>query len=221
MQLTHLVKSVWKKYSLLRTYENDFVRHLKLSGLGIDLGAKSRDAKYYEYLNMDYVSRMEFVDYFHSGDGVIKIDLENDFPIEDDKYDFVLSFNVTEHIYNYDKFISESIRILKEGGTIHGFVPFMVRFHPDPNDYFRFTGQALEKMLENTGIEHVIIKPIAYGPFKVAFSQIGHVIRIRVLRFILYMTGILMDKLFSIVSSGSKNYAMAYYFSGVKCRRIK
>lgn len=216
MRLGHLFRSVWKKYSLLRAYENDFVQCLRLSGKGIDLGAKSKNAKYYEYMDLSCVEHMDFVDFFHNSEGVIRMNLEQPFPIEGETYDFILSFNVMEHIYNYENLMAESCRILRKGGSIHGIVPLMWHFHPDPNDYFRFTGQALERILHDHGLERILIKPIAYGPFKVAASQVGHVVRLRLLRFVLYSLGIFMDRLFSHISSGAENYAMAYYFSGIK-----
>lgn len=213
MRLRHLVRNVWKNYSLLRAYENDLVSTLTLSGRGIDLGAKSKDAKYYEFMDMTNVRQMDFVDFFHSGNGVIQVDLEKPFPIEDGLYDFVLMFNVMEHIYDYQNLIAESRRILSDTGVIHGIVPLMWHFHADPNDYFRFTWQALERILQNNGFGQPTIKPIACGPFKVAASQVGHVVRLRPLRLMLYMAGISVDKVFSRISSGAENFAMAYYFS--------
>lgn len=216
MQIGHLVRSVWSNYSLLRAYENEFVKSLRLSGSGIDLGAKSRDAKYYEFINLDNVDQMEFVDYFHAGDGVIKMDIEKTFPITDEQYDFVLSFNVMEHIFDHRNMISETARILKRGGAVHGIVPLMWHYHPDPNDYFRFTGQALERLLQEYGFENIVIKPLACGPFKVAASQVGNVARIRLLRLMIYLAGVALDRVLSLASTGGENYAMAYYFSGVR-----
>lgn len=216
MHFGHLVRSIWKKYSLLRAYENDFVKNLNLSGEGIDLGAKSKDAKYYEYLDLTQVEHMDFVDYFHAGDGVIQMDLENPFPLHDEKYDFVLLFNVMEHIFDYENLLSEARRILRKEGAIYGLVPMMWHFHPDPNDYFRFTEQALKRILEEAGMDNIVVRPIAYGPFKVAASQVGHAIKFRVVKLPIYVLGIVMDKIFSMVSSGTHKYALAYYFSGVK-----
>jgi SAM-dependent methyltransferase len=214
MHPSHLITSVWKRYSLLRAYENEFVRNLRLSGLGIDLGAKSKDAKYYEYMDLGGVQRLDFVDLFSDGDGIVKMDLEQPFPIADATYDFVLSFNVMEHIFNYRNLIAESRRILRDGGELHGFVPLMHHFHPDPNDYFRFTGQALERILGEEGFTGVEVMPIAYGPFKVAAAAMGHVVRYRLFRVVAYGIGMALDRFVENFSSGGKNYAMAYYFHG-------
>lgn len=216
MKISHLWSSVWKKYSLLRAYENDLVRTLKLSGKGIDLGAKSTDAKYYEYMDLSSVTHLDFVDYYHASENILKMDLEERFPIENGVYDFVLSFNVMEHIYNYQNYISESYRIIKAGGVFHGIVPLMWPFHPDPNDYFRFTATAVEKILASNGFSEIRAYPIAYGPFQVAFSQISSVVRIRIIRFLLFLSGLMLDKFIGRFSRGVDSYAMGVYFTGSK-----
>lgn len=43
---------------------------------------------------------------------------------EDDKFDFILSFDVFEHIPNYKKAFMECCRCLKPGGTLYFTVPF-------------------------------------------------------------------------------------------------
>lgn len=216
MNIYHLFNSAWKQYTLLRAYENEAVRNLKLIGKGLDLGAKSSDAKYYEYIDRHSITSLEFVDYFHSGPGIVKMDLEEKFPIKSDQYDFVLSFNVMEHIYNYQQFLEESHRIIKDGGEMHGFVPLMWRFHPDPNDYFRFTGQALERLLLDVGFKSVSVEPVAAGPFKVAVTQIAPLFKFRILKFLLYATGVGLDTFAGYLSKGNYTYAMAYYFCAKK-----
>ena len=39
-------------------------KKIKIDGTGIDLGAKSKNAKYYEYFNLEKVTHIDFVDYF-------------------------------------------------------------------------------------------------------------------------------------------------------------
>jgi len=216
LKIKHLYSSVRKKYSLLRAYENDFVRALDISGKGIDLGAKSSDSKYYEYLNMDRVESMEFVDYFHSGASIIKMDLEKRFPIDMDKYDFILTFNVMEHLYNYKHFLSEAHRILCSRGKLHGFVPLMWHYHPDPNDYFRFTEQGLEKVMKDAGFKSVCVVPIAAGRFKVAAQLIAPIIPFTLFRFFIMASGVWLDSILSRFTCGNSAYALGYYFTGEK-----
>lgn len=216
MKIKHLVSSVIKGYSLLRAYENDYVRNIRLNGVGIDLGAKSKDAKYYEYFCMNDVERIDFVDFYSAGKDVIKLNLEVPFPIESGNYDFVLLFNVMEHIFDYKNLLDETVRILKPGGVLHGFVPFMWHFHPDPNDYFRFTEQALQRLIEREGVEQVKIVPICYGPFKVAATVLGGVIKFKVIKIVTYSMAMFLDSILMRVSSGATRYPMGYYFSATR-----
>ena len=217
MNISHLIQNVREKHSLLRAYENDFVRGLEIQGKGLDLGAKSEDAKYYQFIDMSRVNEIGFVDYFSSGENLVQMDLERPFPITSSNYDFVIAFNVMEHIYNHHQFIAEIHRVLKPSGRVHGFVPFMVRYHPDPNDFYRYTVQGLECILVGAGFSRVEVVPLAAGPFKVAASQIAHVVRnIRLLNFIVLASGILMDKLLGKISGGNSTYALGYYFTACK-----
>lgn len=216
MNIKHLISSVKKGYSLARAYENDYVRNLSIVGSGIDLGAKSKDAKYYEYFDMSAVTKLDFVDYYRGGHGVIKMDLETPFNIESETYDFVLMFNVMEHIYNYRNLIDETVRILKPRGKLHGFVPFMWRYHPDPNDYFRFSEQALKNIISREGLSEITVIPICYGPFKVAATVIGSALNFKALKICIYFMAIYLDKVFMRFSSGAPLYPAAYYFSATK-----
>jgi SAM-dependent methyltransferase len=200
----------------LRAYENDYVQNLDLAGKGIDLGAKSSDSKYYEYMDMSRVETMEFVDYFHSGQGIIKMDLEEIFPIDAGQYDFVLAFNVMEHLYNYQQFLAEAHRILNLNGRLHGFVPLMWHFHPDPHDYFRFTVQGLERVMEDAGFRDIQVVPLAAGRFKVAAQVIAPIVPFTLLKLPIMTSGVWLDELLAKFSRGNSAYALGYYFSGEK-----
>ena len=131
MKFVHLWKNISEKYSLLRAYQNETASNIILHGDGIDLGAKSKEAKYYQYLNLSNVNNIVFVDYFSKDKNMVDINLEEKFSIPDNSYDFILSFNILEHIYNSQLFIQESYRVLKHQGEMHIMVPFLMRYHAD------------------------------------------------------------------------------------------
>ena len=216
MNLIHLISSIIKGYSLLRAYENDYVKKIKIDGTGIDLGAKSKNAKYYEYFNLEKVTHIDFVDYYSGNPGIVELDLEKPLKLKSSTYNFVLMFNILEHIYNYKNLFDETVRILRSGGKLHGFVPFMFHYHPDPNDYFRFSEQALTNILKRKELFQIKAIPICYGPFKVVASVIAEVLKNRVMRAFLYASGICLDKILMKISSGGTRYSMAYYFTATK-----
>ena len=71
--------------------------------------------------------------------------------------------NVLEHVYNHKKFLGELNRILKQQGKLVGFVPFLIGFHADPGDFYRYTDTCLEKLLVETGFNQVKITLIGEG----------------------------------------------------------
>jgi SAM-dependent methyltransferase len=71
-----------------------------------------------------------------------EVDIQN-LPYDDKSFDFVISDQIIEHIETPQKAFSESFRVLKkEGISIHTtcFINFI---HKYPNDFWRFTPDAL------------------------------------------------------------------------------
>jgi SAM-dependent methyltransferase len=72
-------------------------------------------------------------------------------PLADESADFVLSFQVLEHVRNVQTYLETAKRILKKGGgmflSTHGVWPY----HPHPTDYWRWTREGLSVTLEDAG----------------------------------------------------------------------
>ncbi|GAA3798865.1 hypothetical protein GCM10022226_17830 [Sphaerisporangium flaviroseum] len=60
-------------------------------------------------------------------------------PIRDGSLDGVISVAVLEHVPDPQAHVGEMWRVLKPGGRVLCFVPFMQPFHASPYDYQRFT----------------------------------------------------------------------------------
>lgn len=71
-----------------------------------------------------------------------------DLDIPDSSFDLVLCTQVLEHVRDPDRALREIARVLRPGGytflTTHGIWPF----HPYPGDYWRWTQQGLEALLD-------------------------------------------------------------------------
>jgi SAM-dependent methyltransferase len=76
-----------------------------------------------------------------------------DLPFLDDSIDGLVSISVLEHLRDPDKALSEMLRVLKPGGILLLFVPFMVGFHASPDDFNRFTSEGLRLKLKGFQIE--------------------------------------------------------------------
>lgn len=154
-------KELFKGRSLLRAYLNLRLTKEILRGDTIDVGG-GVGQKYLDSIGKE--SNLVFKN-FDRKTGA-EIDFEKDqLPAADGQYDTVLFLNVMEHIFNYQHIANEVVRITKPGGQLIGYVPFLMWYHPDHKDFFRYTHEALEIILQRTGAKKFSIEAIAPGPF--------------------------------------------------------
>jgi SAM-dependent methyltransferase len=81
----------------------------------------------------------------------IIINPDGTLPLLAESFSCVLSSQVLEHVEDPNLYLKESYRILKQDGKLilstHGFWVY----HPDPNDYWRWTSAGLKKIIEEAG----------------------------------------------------------------------
>ena len=70
-------------------------------------------------------------------------------PFKEGHFNCVLAVECMEHLADPFLFVRELARVLKAGGTVILTVPFMCHQHPDPYDYWRPTGMALERLFSS------------------------------------------------------------------------
>jgi SAM-dependent methyltransferase len=84
-------------------------------------------------------------------------------PLADESVDFVVSFQVLEHVRYVPMYLSTARRVLKRGGgmflSTHGVWPY----HPHPTDYWRWTHDGLCVTLEEAGFRMVRLTALC-GP---------------------------------------------------------
>jgi SAM-dependent methyltransferase len=197
-----------RKLSYLRALEHEVIREIPLHGRVFDFGGGAR-AEYLkrlqpcgpiESLNIDPSMRPTFVH-----------DANTPFPIADATYDTIITFNTLEHVRRDEHALSELVRILRPGGSIHIVVPYLCRIHGHPSDYHRHTSFWWEAALEERGIppEQSRIQPIMWGRITTSYSFLEFT-RLRFLRRLplwadLVIKGIADDE-----------YPLGYYISGTK-----
>lgn len=74
-------------------------------------------------------------------------------PPDPPNFDVVFCEQVLEHVTDPPAAIRTLYDITRPGGTVIVNTPFMIKFHPAPIDYWRFTPDALRQMLEEGGFE--------------------------------------------------------------------
>jgi SAM-dependent methyltransferase len=162
-----ILKKIVGGQSLLRIMMNVGFRGYVLKGRVVDIGG-GRAPDYFDYFDLSRPTSTEALDGSISG-----IDFETDaLPYMDESVDTALCANVLEHVYNHRFLVGEMHRILKTDGQLIGFVPFLIQYHPDPHDYFRYTKEALMRIFAEAGFKDIHIKEVGGGPFATNFNNI-------------------------------------------------
>ena len=89
---------------------------------------------------------------YGSVDVVCSID---NIPLADSSVDAIVNIAVLEHVSNPDDVVKEFLRVLKPGGYMYCFVPFIQGFHASPWDFQRYTKKGFELRFKEFDIEWV------------------------------------------------------------------
>jgi len=185
--LVHTLAKLSSGQTLARIRMNVALSDSHLSGRTVDVGG-GRNPDYFTYFQRDSGVSIEAIDASITG-----IDFESDqLPYEDGSVNTVICCNVLEHIYNYEYLTREMCRITAPGGKLIGFVPFWVGYHPDPQDYFRYTEEALRRIILDAGYRTCEIRAVGGGPILANFNTLVLSIP-RPLRPLLYLPYMLLD----------------------------
>ena len=213
------IKHVFKQLSLgktpVRIFHNYFLKDLEIYGKVIDIGSGNHSS-YLSFIRQNN-TEIFFADKFHTKQkNFIKVDLEKNIEIESQTFDTVLLFNVLEHVNNYKNLLKEIGRIVKKGGKFEIFVPFMHRYHEDPEDHFRPTHSYLYKILEDNNFE-VSTNVIGVGPFAVISEILIKYLKFKILKFPILINFLILDK---IIKLFSKDYNTFYLGTHCSCKKL-
>ena len=158
--------------------------------------------------------------------GLVRANVEEAIPLPSESQNFVLAMNILEHLFDYRVCIRECFRVLKPSGSLIGVVPFLKNVHPDPEDYFRFTAPALERLFRETGFCDVTVESLGFGPVTAGVSQMAHLLRSRVLATGLWTVAILTDKSLRTLFRNARGtsptaYPLGYFFTAKKLMRTR
>ncbi len=70
-------------------------------------------------------------------------------PLSDNSVDGVVSIAVLEHVSNPQEIVQEIRRVLKPGGKVYCFIPFMQGVHASPDDFQRYTPHGLDELFRD------------------------------------------------------------------------
>jgi len=184
------LRALYAGQSLTRIRMNYALAKHTLRGRVLDVGG-GRNPDYFAYLRRAGNVSVEAVDHSLTG-----IDFEKDLlPYGEHTFDTVLACNVLEHVYNHQFLLREIHRVLMPRGTLIGFVPFWTGYHPDPHDFFRYTDEALTRMLTEAGFKNVAVERIGGGPLVANFNTTVLSVP-RIFRPVLFMIYATADRMF-------------------------
>jgi SAM-dependent methyltransferase len=80
-------------------------------------------------------------------------------PFPDASFALVLSQEMVEHVPDPFQAVREMARVLRPGGTLYLQAPFVIGYHPGPEDYWRFSRAGMRRLVEQAGLECVRVEP--------------------------------------------------------------
>lgn len=206
-----------KTKSLLRKEEYLTLSKLSINGRILDVGGSTLSG-YHELIKGEHTFVVGNIDDKYGID--INFDAQKVWPFDKASFDGVLFINLLEHLFDYNIAISESYRVLKDGGIVAGVVPFMFNVHGSPNDYFRYTASSLEMLFKLTGFNSISVKELGSGAFSVIYHNLIGFVRWNWLASVLIPIMRLLDKVIMLIKPDNKMSAkympLGYYFEARK-----
>lgn len=192
--LASLFKETYHGKTIARTLFNwGISKHIKnIDGVVIDLGGGKNPS--YERFWQIKPNKFIRVDINEKAEPDVVADLNKLSPFSDNFTDVVFLFNVIYILENPLATLKEINRILKPGGRLFLTSPFIFNEAREPNDYWRFTSEALEKVLKEAGFDNFFIEPIGER-FSAAVYLVSPFLFFWPVKFAFYCLALFFDKL--------------------------
>lgn len=86
-----------------------------------------------------------------AGPGIDYVGSAEALPFADNSVDLIVTQEVLEHVPDPFQAMREIHRVLKPGGSAYVQLPFIIGYHPCPQDYWRFTEHGIRQLAEQAG----------------------------------------------------------------------
>jgi SAM-dependent methyltransferase len=86
-------------------------------------------------------------------DASLELNPDSTVPVPDGDFDVVLSTQVLEHVDDPRLYLAECFRVLRPGGQLLLSTHGVFAYHPDPEDYWRWTCAGLRRQVEQAGFQ--------------------------------------------------------------------
>ena len=137
----------------------------------LDIGKAMRDK--HSQINAKKIETLDVNDFGDYPD--IICDICSDINGLQNKYDKIICIAILEHVYNPFKAINNLKKMLKDNGTIYGYVPYLFYYHAPKDlkfqDYFRFSKDALAYLFKDfSEIELYPVRGRISTPLNIMFA---------------------------------------------------
>lgn len=169
-RLAGVVRQLLRGKSVYRALLNQTLQGRRIVGDVLDLGSRTTESSYWKAFDRTATGRILLTD-VQEGEGILCLDVEQPFPLPDESLDTVLAFNLLEHVYWPFEMPREVSRVLRPGGTFMLAVPYLHEYHPDADDFHRFSHTFLTRWLTECGfvVDEVVLLgggPATFGATK-------------------------------------------------------
>jgi SAM-dependent methyltransferase len=123
--------------------------HLPDGGRVLDYGCADLPYRHFFHAGADYVG----ADLAGNPQATLELNPDGTIPSPEHSFDAIMSTQVLEHVTDPALYLGEAFRVLRPGGRMllstHGtFV-----YHPDPDDYWRWTCAGLQRAVREAGFD--------------------------------------------------------------------
>ena len=204
---------IFSNKSILRIFQLEIFKKFKLNGDVIEFGASEKIDK--NFCNSKLKNcKITYSNINPSNKEFLNIDLQKEISLEI-KYDYIIIFNVLEHLLDPNLALRNLFKICKTNGKIIGSTPFLFRVHGAPKDYSRFTKDHLIELLKSNNFKNIEIIELGTGPFLTCISLLRSYLKyLPIIYQLLILFALVFDKLIKlfIKTDPKKIYPIGYVF---------
>jgi SAM-dependent methyltransferase len=204
---------IFSNKSILRIFQLEIFKKFKINGDIIEFGASDEIEK--NFCNSKLKNcKITYSNINPSNKEFLNIDLQKKI-LTELKYDYIIVFNVLEHLLDPNLALRNLSKICKQNGKIIGSTPFLFRVHGAPKDYSRFTKDHLIELLKSSNFKDIEIIELGTGPFLACISLLRSYLKyLPIFYQLLVLSALVFDKLIKlfIKTDPKKIYPIGYIF---------
>ena len=204
---------IFSNKSILRIFQLEIFKKFKIEGDIIEFGASEKINKNFCEPNLENC-KVTFSNIDSSNKEFLNIDLQKTISLNT-KFDYIVIFNVLEHLLDPNLALKNLSTICKKNGKIIGSTPFLFRVHGAPRDYSRYTKDHLIELLRSSNFKDIEIIELGTGPFLACISLLRSYLKyLPIFYQLLVLFALVFDKLIKlfIKTDPKKIYPIGYVF---------